>query len=751
MSNKINLKIICIIIIFYSILIGTPLNNNITILNYGVIAYTFIYVLIRKIKSKNQYKIISSKIDIAILLLCVSSAIPIITGNSITNIGSYEYVLRYITIFCIYILIKAQIKEDSKSLIYIINSTIASGVIIFTFGIDNLTYNALEDVLSKLNSTLVYNQDNRFIANFAYANTTAVSMVILHILSIFQYGNLECKDKKKNIYIITAFLAVVGIVLSYSRAVWLMFALLLIIYVIFYKERHNIIKPIIITGIFAALYSVIFIALRPKEMYLLIYILLIIFVGVLILITNILSKIKIKKFSKKCYIISFIIVMIGIIIFYKYTLTQTEPLQLFESVYSENEYEQVIRNINANETYEFSFDIEAISKTDEEMVYTISVIQRNKYDDEIEITTKELSSYTGIENINVHTKEETTNVVVQFKRLNRAAGKGLTIKNLKVNQENIILKYKYLPKSLVDKIESINLSQQSVWERFVFIEDGFSILKDNFILGIGGDGYKYILPNYQQYIYGTNEVHCYPLEIWIEFGLLGIISLVCILTFTIMNIVKKIKTKEFKNLYYTIAMILGFMLIHSFTDFDMSFMYIQVLFFIFIAILDMEDKKIKENNIIESISLIIIVVLVIFNLQYSLKNNFKEYTTEEERLVSELKEEPYIERLDKIDKLLDIKNKEIDEEEIQFLTDETKKNFGIGKYEINKRLNRAKILEELKGLSEKNGMTTNVQDIQQFLIDEFKDIQEVIYQKDKTRLTDEDIENIMSEWNRILE
>ena len=748
MLEKVNITIICISIIIYSILIGTPLNNNIDIPNFIIIGYGMIYILIKKIKDKSQYKIFSSKIDFAILLLCVSSVIPIIAGKNITNQGSFEYLIRYITIFFIYILIKNQIREKPNTSDIIINTIIGSGIIIFILGMDNLTYNLLENILEKLNITIVYNQDHRFVANFGYANTVAVLMGILYFLSIFKYENIESKNKR-NVYIMIAFLAMTGIILSYSRAVWIMFGVFLILYIIFHSKRKDIIIPIIITGIIGILYSIIFIQLRSKEMYIAIYGLFIAFLILVLIAQKLSNKINIAKIPNKYWILISFIMIVSIVIFYIYGLTQTEPLQLFESVYSEDEYEQVIRGINGNQLYEFNFNIEAKSKTTQENVYSISIIERNKYDDKIEKTVEEFNVYNGIKNIKVNTKEETTNIVIQFKRSNKVAGEGLTIKDLSINQENITLKYKYLPKSLVDKISSINFSEQSVWERAVFIEDGLKILQDNILFGIGGDGYKYILAEYQQYIYGTNEVHCYPLEIWIEFGLLGIISLIAIIIFIVIDIFKRIKDKNFTTLHYTIAIIIAFMFTHSLIDFDMSFIYMQILFFIFIAMLSLEEKKIKENKIAQQVSVIIIICLIIFDLQYMVKNISKKYSTEEEKIISELQEEPYIDRLDKIEKLL--MNKEITEDEIRFLIAETEKNLGFGKYEMNKKLFRAELLKELEDLSRYHHMKDEIENIQVFLKNEFEEVQEIIYQKDKTRLSDDEIEFMIEEWNRILE
>lgn len=166
----------------------------------------------------------------------------------------------------------------------------------------------------------------------------------------------------------------------------------------------------------------------------------------------------------------------------------------------------------------------------------------------------------------------------------------------------------------------------------------------------------------------------------------------------------------------------------------------------------MNNGFIAKNKILENVSRIIIILLLIYNIYYNFKNEIKinnQDTTNQ--IVSELEKEPYIERLKKIYELLKIDEKHDDTNWINFLTEETLKDYGIGKYELNERLERANILERLKKLSQKNNMEENQKNIQDFLDKEYENIQQIIKnEKDKTRLTDEEIEIIINNWNRII-
>ena len=89
-------------------------------------------------------------------------------------------------------------------------------------------------------------------------------------------------------------------------------------------------------------------------------------------------------------------------------------------------------------------------------------------------------------------------------------------------------------------------------------------------------------------------------------------------------------------------------------------------------------------------------------------------------------------------------------EKIKFLIEESEKDLGIGKYEIYKILNRAKIMKQLEEKAKTNKMQNDVEQIQEFLSKEFEKVKEIIYYKDKIRLKDEEIASIINQLDYIL-
>lgn len=265
-----------------------------------------------------------------------------------------------------------------------------------------------------------------------------------------------------------------------------------------------------------------------------------------------------------------------------------------------------------------------------------------------------------------------------------------------------------------------------------------------------GDGYRYILPEYQQYYYQTNEVHSYPLEIWMEFGILGIISILSIIGSVIIKFIKKIKEKNVTSISYVLFTLFAFIFIHSFMDFDMSFMYIQVMFFVILALLNYKEEKFfYKHKKLEKIFRIIIVLLLIYNIQYNFRNYIDTDKQNVDSTIESLEKEPYVSRLSKISRLLDIENN--NEEWIKYLIKETKKDNGIGKYDFNTRLTRARLLKKIERKLQKSEIAETKTEIQEFLNTEYGKIENIIkYEKDKIRFTDEEIEEYVKNWSMIL-
>ena len=232
-SKKINqynifVIIICLILYGYSIFIGSPIKDNTSFINILVLITFSIYLLTNLLKIKN-YKLIKNKLDIFIILLVLSSYIALIFRNYSNLEATIEYIIKYTAILSMYIMVRDIVIKDKKYINYILITFMISSISIFILGLDNITYNIGQKFLNLTGNVEVLNQDKRFNSIFGYANTTAIYMLAISILAIGKYLTAQSK-KEKIFYNSIIFINLTAIIISYSRATWLIAIIIYLLY-----------------------------------------------------------------------------------------------------------------------------------------------------------------------------------------------------------------------------------------------------------------------------------------------------------------------------------------------------------------------------------------------------------------------------------------------------------------------------------------------------------------------------------------
>ena len=191
----------------------------------------------------------------------------------------------------------------------------------------------------------------------------------------------------------------------------------------------------------------------------------------------------------------------------------------------------------------------------------------------------------------------------------------LVIKKFKINGKEIPLEYKFIPMSLISNIQSLNLSNKNVWERGVFIIDGIKLASQNWLTGIGGNGWEEGYKTVQSYNYNARESHCYITQLWIENGIIAVIAFAGILVI-IVRIMLKNKKEHYCNIIFLSILLI---ILHSCMDFDMSFFCIKIFVFIGLGILSgFETENIKNKILNKVVAIILIVIFMISSVE-----NFK--------------------------------------------------------------------------------------------------------------------------------
>lgn len=625
MKNKttnIYVVIISIILLISTILIDgiNQYYKYIQLIAYGIVISYFIVRIIKK----EPIKIIRNWLDIFIIILVISTTIPVITNEYISLYGSVQTILSYTYALGIYLLIR-EITGQNLIIKRIINNIlIISALILFIIGMDGITFNFSSEILKFFHIGEYTNGEDRLISLFGYSNVFAVYIASLMFLNISE--SVKAKNKFiKAIYNTITCIYIIGIILTYSKGIFLILPISLLAYIICIKDyKIEICINLFISCVIAILYIMVFEKLHNTELYSLIWILLGI-TTIMSYIINLLAE-EMKKYIENIklkkvllcitivFMLAIIYVIIGINIYDVYVVFSPDKPSSYEA--------KILNNIKGNEQYLIEFDIKAEAPKKYNEMYTIKIIERNHKNQEVNNQSIKFGSYEGKKTIELKTKMETTEIKIEFLSDFKYIERNLIIKKLTVNNEEIPLEYKYLPTKLVNKIKDININYKTAIERFEIAKDALQLSKDNIFTGIGGGAWKYKYGEVQDYYYVANSIHSYPAKIILEFGLLGFIAYVGIGISIIYILVKNKKTENISIIFSVIVL-----LSHGIIDIDMEYTHILLMFFGICGIIsgmECSNKKfgIKLNPILNIIIILIFIVSICLILNSKIYNKF---------------------------------------------------------------------------------------------------------------------------------
>ena len=202
----------------------------------------------------------------------------------------------------------------------------------------------------------------------------------------------------------------------------------------------------------------------------------------------------------------------------------------------------------------------------------------------------------------------------------------VTINHIYINNKEYIVKYKYLPNSVIRMLRTLNPRTVSIYERIEFCKDSLKLAKNHLIFGAGGCTFANHIKPYQTYVHGYNkETHSYILDLLLNYGIFGLLIYILILVITILNaykIIKKAKKEESNNniaLYISILFGILLFTLHAVIDYDLNYLVTLSIYYTTIAILNKEDKKIEQKEKQKTIAnildyTIIIVITAILTL-----------------------------------------------------------------------------------------------------------------------------------------
>ncbi len=608
-------------------------NLNQELIQYIVYIFFTIYVLV-KVFLKKPLKIIRTRLDICIIVLIVSTILPIFFNTYISLNDTVEHFLKYIELFIIYVLFREILYNNCKRIIIIENTLIILTIILGFIGIDNLTSNI---VPSLLNMPDFINGESRLVSLFGNPNILGIYIASILFLSISLLINAKSL-KLKIIYCTCNTLLLIFIILTYSKGVFLILAVMLLLYIILNLKQSNIqllLQNLIISLAVSIVYILIFNKLVTYELFILIWIITFLLIIILLIINYIIVLLnKNKKLSNYITIVMFIFIIGYLIVGFNWS-TSWNVFE-YDTVYN---YEtRKIYNIKGNEIYNLSFDMESTGKSVDKEIFSIEIIPRDKRNNQLCSEIIEFSEFKGKKNVVINTQNETNEFKIVFRKDKETINSQLIIKALYINDTKIPLKYKLLPQMLVDKVKNINIEYKTAQERLVIFSDVFELSKSNMFLGIGGNGWFHSYGQVQEYNYGSLDTHSYFMQILLEYGFIGIISYIGIILFILYRGALLIKNRndKYRNINIGVIFSLLILILHSTIDSEMYYMYMLIFLFMLYSMVasQCKDLELKINVKVQIILLLAIGVIPLLLLLNPSIYDKKEIITKYEKEIS---------------------------------------------------------------------------------------------------------------------
>lgn len=181
---------------------------------------------------------------------------------------------------------------------------------------------------------------------------------------------------------------------------------------------------------------------------------------------------------------------------------------------------------------------------------------------------------------------------------------------------------KILPEFLVVRFREMTSFTELVSGRNNFYRDGLIMLKDHWFLGAGGNAWSAMYQKYQSYNYGSTEAHSFPLQLWLETGLLGILTLIFLVAALIILYFKNRKSE--KGISVTLTLIPVLMLFtHSIIDFNFSYFSLPLICFAILGCANgIKAKKDLDFSIASWMAFLLGMVLILFPVSWQIARNY---------------------------------------------------------------------------------------------------------------------------------
>ncbi|SDJ85584.1 O-antigen ligase family protein [Natronincola ferrireducens] len=590
------------------------------ILSFGL----FTIYLINKV-TKGEKISFNNPFDYIGLFFIVAYILPIVFRQWADLRGAIGLVLRYTNFFVVYLMVKEYAVEE-KYKNWIVDIFILSGVGTAIIGLlGGAGYVTLQDVVL----------GNRISSTFQYPNTLAAFMMTLFFITAGKQA-IENNNWKRNLYATAGFVMAFTFIFTYSRTAWVIFPIFALIYLVILPSMERV-KTIFY---YIAVIVPSLLLLQPFSSYttniedkspravLTVVIGIAIFLGIYIGAQLIIQKLQEKDF-KKVYI-GLAAVMVAFVILTTAAFNVTRPLTFDNSEATENKsnnIHRVIGSVEGNQDYNLFLNLEAVGNEENQWPWRIRIFSIDGEGQRQALLTRNGEvDEAGDILLPFTTNEDTEKLAIYFDNL--YPGTQVTFyeaKLLTVDEEvvdTINLSYRFIPETIINRINVLDLNQQSFTTRVAYYRDSFKIFKNYPIFGAGGGAWHGLYAKYQSEPYFSTEAHNYFLQTLVEVGVIGMLLMLVFLGMLLALFMMAVKNR--RTMEMTILFAIGSLLTHSGLDFNFSYLSIPLFMWGLMALVDVEpiknlNVKIKEKlnkELYAAIPLVLILPFIFISFSF---------------------------------------------------------------------------------------------------------------------------------------
>jgi len=570
---------------------------NVVICMLGLVCLSVKLVLNIRDNRKITKSKLGTLVDICVILMPIAYFLPIIFNKAASMESAIFEMLRYVNFAIIYFIVRT----TSNKNVYL-TSIVLIGVILGILGIDEMTFRAIEEVLSPISINYLKDNGGQLSSTIQYANITALIMLMANIIVQDKISkNLPNLNNKSSIRfkalvigeLFSLILLQSAIILTTSRMNLILMIASTIIYVVYcLRKNKNKSALALILMLIASLVLVTsidsYLLVQNNFMILFTYVitLVLICVGVLFGTKFVVAKMDKGEISSNKKIIIKIALVCAAILMIFIICTTPQSLRLNDS---ESKEVCVSRNIYTKIQDSIKIDVKFEFKRKDNFELHVYEVD-NEFNKKILVSLTKQSLKDGEYHEKINISEKAESLLLEFKTIDS----DVAIKEFKINDKKITLSYMFIPDSIMFRLKDTLIKDSNNTLRFTYYKDALKLFNTSKLFGIGGEGFKARYQEVQEDNYISSEVHSVPLQIIVESGIIGAVpfAIICIATCIIVYRLFRIKNEE--TLLY-LLMLFTFVITSMF---DLVFSF-GIMIYLFAVIVGLIIGEYKQGNILE--------------------------------------------------------------------------------------------------------------------------------------------------------